>query len=221
MLLPGANLTSLSWLPNVAALGTAYTLYVVDTLGEIGMSTAEHTLPNAAANVRWLCELLDELELTDAHFAGTSRGGWLALQLAAEAPDRVRTATAVDPPGLVPFGLGWYAWLSWFAIRSMSSSALGGPELGPYIAELFRTLPYYRMRVRSPELITDAQLERTAVPTRVLLGERSALGACQKRAARAALLPNATVEIIDGAAHDFPLHQPALVTARITETCRN
>jgi pimeloyl-ACP methyl ester carboxylesterase len=221
VLLPGANLTSLSWRSNVAALGEEYALYLVDTLGEIGMSTASRVLPDAATNVSWLEELLDNLDLAHAHFVGASRGGWLSIILAAAAPHRVRTLTVIEPPGLVPFGARWYTWLAGFGIRALISDRFGGPELGPFLTHLFRALPWFRMRVRSPQLLTGDQLRGVQAPTRVLLGECSALGIVRERVERASLIPHAEVHVIQGANHAFPLSQANVVNRHILASCHS
>ncbi|NDU79580.1 alpha/beta fold hydrolase, partial [Actinomadura sp. DSM 109109] len=45
-------------------------------------------------------ETLDALDLPRAHLAGTSCGGFLALNQAARDPERVRSLALIDPGGL-------------------------------------------------------------------------------------------------------------------------
>src|SRR5918995_5811339 len=57
-----------------------------------GTGSAPHDLAVAVA------ELLDELDLPTVHVAGSSSGGWVALELGRL--QRARTVTALDPAGL-------------------------------------------------------------------------------------------------------------------------
>ena len=59
---------------------------------------------SAAGLAREVAGLLDALGLDDAHLAGNSLGGWVALEL--ERMGRARSVTAIAPAGLWPKPLG-------------------------------------------------------------------------------------------------------------------
>jgi len=89
VLLHGAAISSTMWYPNVAALSRAYRVYAPDIIGEMGKSVRTHPLAQPADFTAWLSELFDGLRLDQAHVAGVSLGGYLALQLAHSVPERV------------------------------------------------------------------------------------------------------------------------------------
>jgi pimeloyl-ACP methyl ester carboxylesterase len=60
---------------------------------------------------------------------------------------------------------------------------------------------HHRSRLLRPEPPTDAQLESIAAPTHIVLAARSEAFPVNKARARAALLPDATTDVISGAGH--------------------
>jgi pimeloyl-ACP methyl ester carboxylesterase len=187
-------------------------VYAVDTIGEVGRSRQEVAVENAAALASWLDEVLAGLGLDEVHLAGTSYGGFLALNLAARRPARVRTVFVIEPAGVVRVRLGRFMAWGWCVLLS---SLLPGPprrvaakwlrmpaledrrllRLGFYAAR------HHRKRLLRPEPLTDEQLRSITVPVTVVVGAKSEVFPPREVVARAALLPKVEVEIVDGAGH--------------------
>ncbi len=49
---------------------------------------------------RWILKFIEDIGLTGFHLVGNSLGGAVAIRLAAEAPEHVKTVTLVDPAGV-------------------------------------------------------------------------------------------------------------------------
>ncbi len=103
--LHGMGGTGLSWSPYVERFAGC-DVYAVDTIGDVGRSEQREVIADAASLATWLDETLAGAGLERAHLAGTSYGGFLALNLAARTPKRVASLTVIDSAGLAPFRLG-------------------------------------------------------------------------------------------------------------------
>ncbi|WP_216216168.1 alpha/beta fold hydrolase [Amycolatopsis aidingensis] len=99
VLLHGMSDTSLMWQPYVAGLGPDHALYAVDSMGKPGRTVQTAPMLDARSNADWLAEVLDGLGHDKVHLVGLSRGGWLALNQAIHAPERVSRVTVFDPAG--------------------------------------------------------------------------------------------------------------------------
>ena len=99
VLLHGQGFSRRCWDPIIDTLAADRDVIAVDLPGHgesprqpKGTGSAPHDLAVAVA------ELLDELDLPTVHVAGSSSGGWVALELGRL--QRARTVTALDPAGL-------------------------------------------------------------------------------------------------------------------------
>src|SRR3954447_5279159 len=99
VLLHGQGFSRRCWDPIIDMLAEDRDVIAVDLPGHgdsprqsKGTGSAPHDLAVAVA------ELLDELDLPTVHVAGSSSGGWVALEL--DRLQRARTVTALDPAGL-------------------------------------------------------------------------------------------------------------------------
>jgi pimeloyl-ACP methyl ester carboxylesterase len=98
VLLHGLGGSSADWAPQVAAFRDRFRVITVDTRG-CGRSRASahphgpFTLAQLAADLQ---ALLEHLDAPPAHVLGWSMGGMIALQLAVDAPQRVRSLVIVN-----------------------------------------------------------------------------------------------------------------------------
>ena len=98
--LHGIGGTSIMWAEYFSALdGRA--AYAVDMIGDLGRSEPRRPIKDAADLARWLDEVLAGVGIEHAHLAGTSYGGFLALNLAARMPARVRSLALFEPAAVV------------------------------------------------------------------------------------------------------------------------
>lgn len=83
------------WYQQVSALAMHYQVITWDQRG-FGRSTATSGDIGPVPAARDLVRLLDHLEIVSAHVVGQSMGGWSALGLAIEHPDRVDSLVLAD-----------------------------------------------------------------------------------------------------------------------------
>jgi pimeloyl-ACP methyl ester carboxylesterase len=67
VLLAGALMTSVSWLPYVAVLGAAHPVFAVDAVGDAGRSVHDRPVRTRAELAAWFDELLNGLGIERAH----------------------------------------------------------------------------------------------------------------------------------------------------------
>lgn len=209
--LHGMGATGLSWSPYVERLA-GRDVYAVDTIGDVGRSEQREVIADAAGLATWLDATLAGAGLDRAHLAGTSYGGFLALNLAARSPKRVASLTLIDSGGLAPFRLGRF--MLWGMPMLLGSLAprrlrerlartrpmLEDPRVMRMALHAQRNHPF---RLPAAEPLTDDELRSISAPTAVLVAEKSAPFASKVQAARARLIPHADVVVIRGARHEL------------------
>lgn len=216
------------WYPNVAGLGRCYRLYALDTIGDHGRSVCTRSLLNRSDFVDWLSDVFKELRLEKAHVAGMSYGGFLALNLALEAPERVTKLVLLAPAAsFLPVVAQLYIRAMaarLLPVRPLTLSLMRWVFATPIvdrapIIEQFVMSKHHRGDVKVyPPVYTDDELRRVKAPTLLLLGEREVIydpRAALRRAAN--LIPNIEAAIIPGAGHALTLDQPEIVNVRMLE----
>jgi pimeloyl-ACP methyl ester carboxylesterase len=107
LLLHGGYASSTMWFANIADFCAKFRVYAVDTIGEPGKSIPEQPNASRASSADWLVQVLDGLGIQKAHVIGLSRGGWLALNFAQFAPQRLEKVVLLSPAAsfisLTPF----------------------------------------------------------------------------------------------------------------------
>ena len=101
VLLHGIAVSAVSWSANVVPLGESHPVIAIDTVSDAGRSNLTQPVRDGAAMARWLDEVLAALDIADAHLVGLSYGAWLVLNQAVRSPHRIRSITAIDPPGAI------------------------------------------------------------------------------------------------------------------------
>jgi pimeloyl-ACP methyl ester carboxylesterase len=195
-----------------------------------GHSRSEHepTVDGIAADVVNLASMIETLDLTPAHVVGLSAGGCIALQLAGQRPELVRSLSVHEPPlvGLVagdaehgPLMQDVIARIEGVVARLEAGDGEGGARLfveslvlGPGAWEMIP--PEWRRHMvdnaatflsdaRDPALLTVdlASLAMTAIPTLLTSGNQSPGWFAQIMSALEAGLPHASRYRFDGAGH--------------------
>ena len=102
------------WRNQLPALAQHFRVYALDTVGQPGLSD-----PNPPSYIGaksefsdWLIDVLDELKIEKAHFAGVSAGGWQIMRLGAEHPERVNKLVMLSPMGVSHARLPWKIWVT-------------------------------------------------------------------------------------------------------------
>jgi pimeloyl-ACP methyl ester carboxylesterase len=205
-------------------------------------ASASYTLSDMAADT---VGLLDQLQLTSAHFVGASMGGMIAQTAAIGYPQRVRSLTSImsttgDPSVGQPTRAAMAALLSPPAStraeaieRTLSIvRVIGSPGFELDEAEIRRRTGVAYDRANDPvgvgrQLVAvaasgdrSAALGSVSVPALVIHGSADPLVDVSGGRATARAIPGAELAVLDGMGHDLP---PALwgeLTRRIAELVR-
>lgn len=202
--------------------------------GGTSLGRAEGTVGQLATDV---VTLLDTLGLDQVDLAGFSLGGTIALQVAIQAPQRVRRLIGIATSSRV----GRSA-LAWYRERARSADA-GVASLRVALAEdavtLFLpgsklVLDHLRLREEATAdprgfangcranlalgaAPLDPALPGITAPTLLIASPQDTL--CPPRAAEivAAGVPGASLEVLEGSGHEIPLEQPGALAGLILD----
>ena len=177
VLLPGTQSGAPMWAGNVPSLRAQRTVYVVDLLGQPGLSVASREIVSAEDDARWLAQAIGQLPRRPA-VLGHSLGGWLAMNLAVNEPDVASKIIVLDPVltfgdlsldaivRSVPASLPWLprGWRDDFA----SWTANDAPVDDDPVARMIEAgMQGYALGAPAPVRFTDEQLE--GIDARVLV----------------------------------------------------
>jgi len=124
ILIPGTAGCAPLWRMQFAELSKHFRVYAVDVIGQPGRSEANKLSLLNDDPVLWLNDVLDELGLERAHFAGNSVGGAMAMRMGIEAPERVNKVVMLGPTGLTRAKLPVKIWLSKVVSKKKDANAL-------------------------------------------------------------------------------------------------
>ena len=244
VLLHGAGGGAANWFGIMQPLSAAFRVLAPDLPG-FGFSPPLDVMPPlgsavAGAVLRWL----DARGEGDVHLVGTSLGGLIALRLAQQAAERVKSLTIIDAAGLgaeVPLlvrlgtlpplrgfaGSSSRAGLRFFFERYLTASALPAERrrlLLDYIRAsaraggnetLIANLPRFATMRGQSEVLSDQELRAVRTPTLVLWGERDRFIPVAHGYHAARFLPNVNVCVVPGSGHSPNWEMPAEVVRAI------
>lgn len=123
------------WAPQVPALSAHFRVIRFDTRGH-GLSPAPHADYDFATLAEDVIQLMDHLQVPQAHLAGTSMGGMVVLQAALAHPDRVGRLLLCNTAARIGTAEGWAARIALVAEQGLASLA---PTLVTrWVSEAFR-----------------------------------------------------------------------------------
>jgi len=141
------------WRRQLESLSPNFRVYALDIPGQPGRSD-----PNPPSFLNddycdWLLDVLDDLGIERAHFAGISAGAWIAMRFASLHPQRTRKVVMLGPTGISGARLPVKIWLGRVAqkwknadvlqddltARSVSSKSPGG-TFGTFDRQLARAM---------------------------------------------------------------------------------
>jgi pimeloyl-ACP methyl ester carboxylesterase len=222
ILLPGSRATSLVWIPNIAALSAHYRTYALDSIYDVGLSTARRKLEKPEDLVDWLTEVLAALVPEGAlRLAGISYGGWLAGQFALRFPQRLQKLVLISPAAtvlpvsisflfraatlLLPRPLIIKKFLYWLLHDTVQSGENGRAMVDEAVTDwivaqrCFGPLPLIAATV-----IPDQAFQALQVPTLFLIGEHEKVYSAHKAVRRLnRVAPQVKAEIILGPGTTF------------------
>ncbi len=231
VLLPGFGANSTMWFPNIADLSSQYRVYAVDTIGQPGKSIPTRQM-NAQNSSEWMRDVFDGLGIERAHLAGVSLGGWLSLNFALHAPERVKRVVLLDPASSFERVSAAFFWHSLIPIMIYPTRAgliryfrwmTQGYQVNRSWAELM-LLGILNMRPQPPiraTVFSDAELRRLEVPALLLVGGRSVIYDPERAYQRATrLVPHLEAGIIPEASHALTIEKFEIVNERILQFCQ-
>jgi pimeloyl-ACP methyl ester carboxylesterase len=228
LLLPSLAASAMLWKPNAEALSAAFRIYAVDTIGQTGKSVPTRRIRNRRDMADWLNDLMDGLGIARASIVGSSYGGFLALNQASLAPDRVDRLVLISPAASF-VGFGWMFYYAMFVkgpVRRFFRGRNGGNKTLPggikLAADSWGKLMAVTMTESAlPNLARAIVFDRRALkavraPTLLLIGENEVLYKPAETIAIAeGRLPGLRGEVVPNADHLASLSAPADVNARI------
>jgi pimeloyl-ACP methyl ester carboxylesterase len=228
LLLHGLGISSTMWYPNVAKLSRAYRVYALDTIGDKGKSVCTRSLRTQLDFVDWLDDVFGELQLEKVNIIGMSYGGFLGLNLALAAPERLMKLILLAPAAsLLPLLPQFYVPLMAArllpglpATRNMMLRIFAQHDVNasPVVEQFLLKTDFQGDYNVLPPVYPDEALRQIKAPTLLLIGAHEIIYDPQAALKRAAnLIPNIQTHLIPGAGHALTLDQPELVNARLLE----
>jgi len=236
ILLPGSLGTSLTWIPNIAALSAQYRTYALDSIYDFGLSVSHQSIKKTDDIITWLHDVLSVLvPEANINIIGLSYGGWVASQYVLRFPERVRRVAFLAPAFTIlpaSFTLMFWALLTrlpiskfrkqfyyWLLKDTVQSGESGRASVDEAVADwivaerCFGFLPAI-----PPTVLKDAELRDFNVPSLFLVGENEKIYSAQKAVNRLnRIAPQIQTEIIPYAGHDLSFVQAEQVTKKILD----
>lgn len=236
VLLPGANTTSLLWVPNIEALSESYRTYAVDNIYDFGRSVFTRKFKVPDDFVYWLDELFSALELGDnINLMGLSYGGWLTSQYALRFPNRLDKIVLLAPAAtVVPLGPGFIKHgilaliphrhfvkiaMYWALEDLAQKDETGRKQVEEVVDNVFLGLRCFKPKMLvSPTVLTDKELQSLKVPTLFLVGENEKIYSAQEAIHRLKkVAPHIKTEVIPNTGHDLTVVQAEMVNGKVLE----
>jgi pimeloyl-ACP methyl ester carboxylesterase len=230
MLLHGGYASSTMWFPNIADLSAEFRVLALDTIGEPGKSLPMQ--PNASPRdlAAWLEGVLDELDISKIRVVGLSRGGWLGLNLALHAQQRLERIALLSPAASFISLNSFFRAVAGAAMRiparpvlkaALYSWVARGFVVNEIFAEQFILgLRNWNWAMGSngysgvmPSAFSEDALRQLHVPVLMLIGDQDKLNPPKAIERARQLIPHIEAEIIPNAGHFLSMEQPEGVDA--------
>ena len=211
---------STEWKYMAPFLQERYSVYAIDIIGDMGKSYAYNPPKNDKEVSVWFNQVMDSLELKKVALCGHSNGGFQAMLIAQQNPDKIEKLILLAPAaGLKPFSLEFYLTtfgtalypkdniLEIFKNSGTLKPDLWSKEMTEMSAISFRAAAN-QLRVY-PREFSDDELKAIKVPTLLILGNKELIYTPAKAAGRAtAILPDSRVIMLKECGHAIPYDAP-------------
>ncbi len=210
VLLHGSSTNSAMWMGDAATLGKKRRVYAVDIIGEPGNSAETRPDPRGTNYGQWLSEVMDGLGIDKAAVVGNSLGGWMALNLAAFAPERVESIVLIASGGLSSIRLSsfmlkalTYSLLGKRGEKKLNNLVYGDIEMPEEVLSFGKLVgANYIPRTKGYGAYPDNVLSKLSMPVLYIAGDSDALMPTKKNAARLKqLVPHADIRVLEGRPH--------------------
>ena len=232
VLLHAGQASSTMWFPNIADLSSKFHVLALDTPGEPGKSIPTRHNATRRDSADWLQGVMDELGIAKAHVMGLSRGGWLALNLALYASDRLERIVLLSPAAVFVALNSFFSAVAQAVMRvptrfvskvALNSWVARGFVVNDVFAEQFMTgLQNWNWTVNTsgysgvmPCTFSDEELNRIRQHVLLLIGDQDRLNPPKVVERARQTILHLEAEIIHHAGHFLNMEQPEIVNARI------
>lgn len=222
VILHGALGASSQLEPLAVALRPHFRVHLVDFEGH-GSAPARTPSFTVASLTQNVIDALEGNRIERAHFFGYSMGGYIAVSLALQHPERVnrivtlgtkfrwdpataeREAARLDPAAIL-------AKVPRFAesLRARHQHAGGWERVLARTAEFLRALG-------SAPALTDERLRQVTAPVKVMVGTKDSTVGVEESAAIAALLPHGRLALLDDVPHPIEQVSSELLAREVRE----
>jgi pimeloyl-ACP methyl ester carboxylesterase len=229
ILLHGMNVSSTMWYPNIASLSNNHRVHAADIISDSNKSVPSKRISKKVEYMKWLDEVLDKLEINNASFAGHSFGGWMSMNYALHAPQRVKKLAMSAPGWFVSMSLKFVLKASTYVLfcsrprvsKFVSWTAVDDSKIDEKFVEQFyfsfKNTRFDKVRIM-PTVPKDDDLKNLSVPTMLLVGEQEVIYNGRKAVERAnRLIPNIKAELIPQASHCLTMEKADDVNRLLVE----
>jgi pimeloyl-ACP methyl ester carboxylesterase len=234
LLLHAGQASSTMWFPNIADLSMKFRVFALDTIGEPGKSVPARTYASFQESAAWIEGVMDALEIPKAHVMGLSRGGWLALNLAMQAPARLERIVLLSPAAAfvalnrffsavvqavmrIPTrSIAKFALKSWVA-RGFTVNEIWGEQFMIGLQNWNWNVNKRGYAGLMPCIFSNEDLSRISQKVLMLIGDRDRLNPPRSLERAKRVIPDLEGEIIPQAGHFLTMEQPKLVDQMILE----
>ena len=234
LLLHGLGSASRDWAWQIPSLQRRYRVIAVDLPGH-GLSPVANGPVTIEAMADGVVGTAAAVAPEPAHVVGLSLGACVAVRMALQTPDRVRSLTLVNPFACVrPQGPGDCVRL---LTRLVLLATAPMPRLAAHVARrLFpwpEQRPLYEAAVASlaatprrgyaaavralARFDARGQLAAVRCPTLVVVGDRDRVVSLDAKLALAAAIPGARVAVVPGSGHVTPVDRPEVFNRLLLE----
>lgn len=233
VLLHGQLATATMWSTIIAKLSRDHRAYALDQIDDVGKSVPTRIPASRADYAEWLLDVFDRLELQKADIVGLSYGGFLAVNFALHAPDRVNRLVLLCP-GLPSFGPPTSSWaihglpVTLFPSHATARWLVQGMSVKGYHSsnseaeQIIAGVMNIRSRIPFRPVLRDDEFKDLKMPVLLLIGDTETLYEPRAAAYRARkLIPHIEAEIIPDAGHMLITDQPEAALNHIMRFLRH
>ncbi len=211
---------STEWKYMAPFLQERYRVYAIDVMGDMGKSYASKPPTSEKEVSQWFNQVLDGLGLKKVSICGHSNGGFQAMLIAQQNPDKIERLILLAPAaGFKPFSTKFYivvfgtalypkdVVLETFKNAGTLKPNLWSKEMTEMLTLSFRAASV-QLRVY-PREFSDDELKAIKVPTLLILGKEEMIYSPTEAAERASrILPNSKVIMLPDCGHAIPFDAP-------------
>jgi pimeloyl-ACP methyl ester carboxylesterase len=238
VLLHAGQASSTMWFPNIAQLSGKFHVLALDTPGEPGKSVPIRENPTRFDCAAWLEGVLDALGISKTHMMGLSRGAWLTLNLAQQAPQRLDRIVLLSPAASFVALNSFFSAMAQAVMRvpsrfvakfALNSWVARGFNVNPVFAEQFMVgLQNWNWTVNTsgysgvmPCTFSDEELRQIPQAILLLIGDEDKLNPPKALERARQTITHLESEVIPHAGHFLNMEQPESVNARIIKFLTN